>query len=98
VEGKWSLGAWSSDARFLYWSAGRNGERTLILCGGTYADAREARIVSTDHTLDYVEIIESPGNAVVFSSEPDHVQFQGPLERIDQESILPANDAKRIGV
>ena len=97
-EGKWSLGAWSSDARFLYWSAGRNGERTLILCGGTYADAREAHIVSSDHTLEYVEIIESPENTVVFSSEPDRVQFQGPLERIDQESILPANDAKRIGV
>jgi hypothetical protein len=48
--------------------------------------------------LEYVEIIESPENTVVFSSEPDRVQFQGPLERIDQESILPANDAKRIGV
>ena len=97
-DGNWSLGAWSSDARFLYWSAGRNGERILILCGGTYADVGETRLVSNDHTLDYVEIIQSHENAVVFSSEPDHVHFEGSLEKIDQESILPANDAKRIGV
>jgi hypothetical protein len=37
--GSWSLEAWNSDARFVYWSFDREKEQfALILCDGSYAD------------------------------------------------------------
>ena len=45
--GPWALGAWASDADFLYWSFDREREQhMLVLCNGSYADAGGRRVLN----------------------------------------------------
>ncbi len=45
--GPWALGAWASDADFLYWSVDRQREQySLVLCNGSYADVGDRRVLT----------------------------------------------------
>lgn len=99
--GPWVLGAWASDADFLYWSFDRQREQyTLILCNGSYADAGSRRALTCDRRVRYAEVLSSATKVELFSSDPEHVALQQPLDRMwaDGESFVPGNDPKGMGV
>ena len=99
--GPWVLGAWASDADFLYWSFDREREQyTLVLCNGSYADAGGRRVLTCDRRVSYAEVLSSATKVELFSSDPEHVALQQPLDRMwaDGESIVPGNDPKGMGV
>jgi hypothetical protein len=95
----WALGAWNSDAQFVYWSLNRErGQQMLALCHGTYAEVGGVRILASGGSVDYAEVLGSAGKTEMFSSDPGRVQLQGSLDRVEADLAAPANDPKRIGV
>jgi hypothetical protein len=99
AEKAWTLGAWASDAQFAYWSLNRErDERALVLCNGTYAEVGGMRVLASVGSVDYAEVLGSSGKTELFSSDPDRVQLQGSLDRVEAELSVPQNEGKRIGV
>jgi hypothetical protein len=99
TEKAWTLGAWASDAQFAYWSLNRErDERVLVLCNGTYAEVGGMRVLASVGSVDYAEVLGSSGKTELFSSDPDRVQLQGSLDRVEAELSVPQNEPKRIGV
>jgi hypothetical protein len=99
--GPWVLGAWASDANFLYWSVDRERERyALILCGASYANAAGQRVLTCSTQVRYAEVLSSAMKVELFSSDPEHVTVQAPLDQVsaDGNVILPDHDPKRMGV
>jgi hypothetical protein len=100
--GPWGLGAWASDADFLCFSFDREREQyTLVLCNGSYADAGGRRVLSCDRRVSYAEVLSAAAmTEELFSSDPEHVALQQPLDRVwaDGELIVPGNDPKGMGV
>ena len=99
--GPWALGAWASDAEFLYWSFDREREQyTLVLCNGSYADAGGRRVLTCGRRVSYAEVLSSAMKVDLFSSDPEHVLLQQPLDRVwaDGDLIVPGNDLKGMGV
>lgn len=95
----WVLGAWASDASFLYWWRDREREEcALILCGGSYADAGGQRVLTAANRVSYAEIVGSATKTELFSSDPEQVTLQMPLDRIIANLTVPANDPKKMGV
>jgi hypothetical protein len=82
--GNWTLGNWSSDAEFLYWSQ-REGLRCLAVCGGTYADFGGERVVSTAKKNGYCEIVDAEGVSVL-SPDKSAVVVHRPLSTLPLES------------
>lgn len=81
---RWSLGTWTSDARFLYWSRDRErGQRMMFLSYGHFVEVAGVPVLASQTLLDYAEILESGGKTELWSSDPDHVLLQGSLERAD---------------
>jgi hypothetical protein len=77
----WALGEWASDAEFLYWTFDREKERySLILSNGTYACARGRRVVTCSQRVSYAEIAKSGSRVEMFSSQPEHVMLELPLD------------------
>jgi len=97
-EGSWTSGTWTSDARFLYWSCDRKHEqRVLIICGGAYVEIAGLRVLTSEHTLGYAEVVRSASKTELFSSNPERVVLQGSLDRVEMELVVPGNDPKRTG-
>ena len=99
--GPWALGGWASDADFLYWSFDREREQyALVLCNGSYADAGGRRVLTCGSRVSYVEALSSAMKSDLFSSEPEHVVLQQPLDRVWAvgDLIVPGNDPKGMGV
>ena len=95
----WSLGGWSSDAQFLYWSLDRQREqRLLVLCSGSYAEVAGLRVLASPNSVEYAEVVGAAGKNELFSSDPERVQFNGSLDRVEAELSSSENDHKRIGV
>lgn len=99
--GPWALGAWASDADFLYFSLDREREQyTLILCNGTYADAGGRRVLTCGKRVSYAEVLSSGIKVDVFSSDPEQVALERPLDRVwaDGDLMVRGNDPKGMGV
>ena len=99
--GPWVLGAWASDADFLYCSVDREREQyALVLCGASYANAAGQRVLTCSTQVRYAEVLSSAMKVELFSSDPEHVMVQAPLDQVlaDRNLILPDNDPKRMGV
>lgn len=98
--GPWTLGAWSSDASFLYWSFdSKTEERTLILCGGSYADFEGRRVLTCNKRASYVEALGFGTKVDLFSSDPEQVTLQMPIDRLEGNEHLtaPGKDPERSG-
>jgi hypothetical protein len=68
----WTLGLWSSDAEFLYWSPSHDGERRLLICcNGSYVEAGGQRVISCAQPALRSEIAIVGERMEVFSSDPD---------------------------
>jgi hypothetical protein len=97
--GSWTLGAWTSDASFLYWWFDREREESaLILCGGSYADAGGRRVLTCGQRVRYAEVVSLAAKAEIFSSDPEQVTLQMPLDQVIANLNVPGNDPKRMGV
>ena len=95
----WSLGSWSSDARFLYWAWDRARDtRMLVICGGSYAEGAGIRPIKSETAVDYAEIVNASGKTDLFSSDADRVVLDGSLERLEMELAMLRNDLKKTGV
>lgn len=93
----WATGDWGSDAYFLYSAYNRDQEhRSLIICGGSYADLRGRRVVTGDSLLDFIEVTETTGKTEFFSSDPQRVHIETTLEPVEEK--LAQDDPRRIGV
>jgi hypothetical protein len=89
----WTQGAWTSDARFLYWSKDPKHDcKSLIMCGGSLVERAGFRILASEERLDYAEVLESSDKTELLSSSPDRVQWHGPLERMETGPALSEND------
>lgn len=99
--GKWTLEPWASDADFLYASFDREREEyALIFCNGSYADAGGHRVLTYGKRVSYAEILSTPMKVEIFSSDPEQVVLQQPLDRVwaGTKPNLPRNDPKRMGL
>jgi hypothetical protein len=99
--GPWAVGAWASDADFLYSSFDRETEEyRLVVCNGTYADVGGRRALTCDRRVSYAEVLSDGTKVDLFSSDPEHVALQHPLDRVwaDENLIAPDNDPKGMGV
>jgi uncharacterized membrane protein len=99
--GPWTLGAWASDAEFLYWSFDVEKEQhTLVVCNGSYADAAGRRVLTCAERVRYAEVLRTGMKTEILSSAPEHVVLEQPLDRLraDGELIVPVNDPNGIGV
>jgi hypothetical protein len=95
----WTFGAWNSDAQLVYWSSNRErGQQVLVLCHGTYAKVGRARVVASGGPVDYAEVVGLAGKTELFSSDPDRVQLEGSLDRVETGLTALETDPKRIGV
>jgi hypothetical protein len=98
--GPWTVGTWASDADFLYSSFDRESdEYTLILCNGSYANAKGLPVLTCGKRVSYAEVSSSAMNVEIFSSDPEHVLLQQPLDRVwaERDLIVPGNDPKGMG-
>jgi len=98
--GPWSLGKWASDADFLYASFDREREEYMLtLCNGSYADAGGHRLLTCGKRVGYAEVMSAAMKVEVFSSDPEHVVVQQPLDRVWPESTLnvSGNDPRGMG-
>jgi hypothetical protein len=85
----WSLGNWTSDARFLYWSCDRGRDvRLLVICDGTYAEVNGVRLLAGEQAVDYAEVISADGRTELKSSNPERVSVAGSLDRIEMELAM----------
>src|ERR1700722_10532431 len=81
--GPWAVGTWASDADFLYASVDRERETcTLILCNGSYADAGGQRVLTCARRVSYAEVLSAAMKVEIFSSDPENVVLQQPLDRV----------------
>ncbi len=97
----WALGVWASNADFLYWSVDREREQyTLILCNASYVDAGGRRVLSCGQRVKYAEIVSSAAKVEIFSSEPEHIALEQPLDRVlaEAEIGMQSNDPTGMGV
>ena len=95
----WALGAWASDASFLYWWFDREREESaLIVCGGSFADAGGRRVLTCDKRVSYAEIVGSAAKSEIFSSDPEQVTLQMQLDQVIANVSVQGNDPKRMGV
>jgi hypothetical protein len=89
VSGAWSLGNWTSDARFLYWSCDRERDvKLLVICEGTYAEVNGVKVLASEQAVDYAEVTSSDGHIDVKSSNPERVSVPGSLDRIEMELAM----------
>jgi hypothetical protein len=99
--GTWASGAWASDAEFLYCSFDREeAEYTLVLCNGSFADAGGRRVLSCERRVSYAEVVSSAQKVELFSSDPERVVLQQPLDQVwaEVDLILRDNGPHRMGV
>jgi hypothetical protein len=98
--GPWSDGLWASDADFLYWSRDRHDHRyMLVMCNGSYADAGGNRILNCSQRISYAEVVASAEKVEIFSSDPEQVELQQPLDRVLSEGLsVLGDDPKGTGV
>lgn len=99
--GPWSLGKWASDADFLYLSFDREKEEyTLILCNGSYANAAALPLLTCGKRVSYAEVSSAAMNVEIFSSDPENIALQQPLDRVWAETQwnVPRDDRKGMGV
>lgn len=54
-KGAWHLGPWKSDARFLYCGIERGGPQHWVLCGGSFVDFGDWRVVTCKQPVDRCE-------------------------------------------
>jgi hypothetical protein len=95
--GAWTLGAWTSDASFLYWWVNRKlGQRMLIAIGGTFVECSGTRVLSSVAQFDYVELVSDSGRTEMTSSPSDAVQLSTMLDALEPESTR--KDPERMGV
>jgi hypothetical protein len=93
----WATGDWGSDAYFVYSAYNRDRElRSLIMCGGSYADLRGRRVVTGDGLLDFIEVTETAGKTEFFSCDAQRVHIESTLDPM--EGKLAEDDPRRIGV
>ena len=87
--GPWSLGKWASDADFLYFSFDREKEEyTLILCNGSYANAATLPLLTCGRRVSYAEVLSAAMKVEIFSSDPENIVLQQPLDRVWAETHL----------
>jgi hypothetical protein len=96
--GSWASGPWVSDADFIYWSFDRERqEYCLILCNGSYADAGGRRVLSCGNRISYAEVSKSGTTVDLFSSDPEQVRLQQPLDHVcaDGDLMVEGKDPKK---
>jgi Heparinase II/III-like protein/Heparinase II/III N-terminus len=99
LPGPWVLGAWASDASFLYWWFDRETEEcALILCGGSYAELGGRRVLTAGQRVSYAEVVSSAAKVELFSSDPEQVMLQMPLDQVRAQILtVPEGVPKRMG-
>jgi len=97
--GAWTLGAWTSDASFLYWWMNRRlGQRMLIAIGGTFVECSGTRVLSSVVQFNHVELASDSGRAEMICSPSDAVQASATLDALEPESAATRKDPERMGV
>ncbi len=96
-----AVGTWASDADFLYASVDRERETcALILCNGSYADAGGQRVLTCAQRVSYAEVVSAAMKVEIFSSDPENVVLQQPLDRVwaaEANLNVPGNNPKGTG-
>jgi hypothetical protein len=98
--GPWTLGKWASDADFLYSSFDREKDRyMLILCNGSYANAGARPLLTCGSRVSYAEVLSAAMKVEIFSSDPEQVVLEQPLDRVWAETNVnvPGNDPQGMG-
>jgi hypothetical protein len=99
--GPWALGAWASDAEFLYWSFDREEEQCmLVLCNGSYAEVGGRPILTCAQRVSYAEVLSSAMKTDLSSSDPKNVVLPESLFRVwtNGDFIVPGSDPNGIRV
>jgi Heparinase II/III-like protein len=93
---RWTLGAWSSDAEFLYLGHTPDSPYRLIFCNGTYFEVEGQRVVSCKQAVTRCEMMEVGGRADVRSSDVAAVTVHSSLNRalIEAEVSMLANSLR----
>ncbi len=95
----WNFGKWASDAAFLYCAWDREQEqRLLVACGGSYVEIAGQRVLRSERSVDYSEVMSSGAKTELFSSDPERVVLLGSLDSMDLETAVPGNDHDEMGV
>ena len=63
-----------------------------------YAEVAGLRVLASPNSVEYAEVVGAAGKNELFSSDPERVQFNGSLDRVEAELSSSENDPKRIGV
>jgi hypothetical protein len=56
------------------------------------------RVLASPNSVEYAEIMGAAGKTELFSSDPERVQLEASLDRVEAELNSSENDRKRIGV
>ena len=97
--GAWTLGAWTSDAAFLYWWMNRRLEqRMLIAIGGTFVECSGTRVLSSVAQFEHVELASDSGKTEMISSSSEAIQLSTTLDALEPELAFTQKDRERMGV
>jgi heparinase II/III-like protein len=72
--GRWRVGAWSSDARFLFCGIRDRRLEQLILCDGSYVEVSGHSVFEYASGVEWVERVDREGEVRVSSSDEDALQ------------------------
>jgi len=82
----WRLGAWASDAEFLYLGHSPDHPYRLIFCNGSYFEVDGQRVVSCKQMVSRCEMMDKGGNTELLSSDIAAVTVHLNLNRVLMES------------
>jgi hypothetical protein len=94
----WVVGAWSSDAEFLYFSHNENGQRRLLFANGTFVESEGVRIVSCAGSMTRFEMTDSGQHRELSSSQDDLITHHGSLAAMSMAALSAKNSPAPHGV
>jgi hypothetical protein len=95
----WIFNQWTSDAVFLYYSWEREREqRLLIACGVSYVQIAGLKVLTSEGSVDYAEVMSSTGRTEFLSADPERVALHGSLDRVETEMAMTGNSPNRTDV
>jgi hypothetical protein len=84
-EGKWSLGPWTSDAKFVYCGLEHNQVMHFVLCEGSFASVNGKSVFAHRDKVERLEWMKQPGTNQTFCSNDASIRdfADGVLEACD---------------
>jgi hypothetical protein len=81
----WSLDEWASDADLLCYRFNEDGLESLLFCKGTFLNWQSQRLVGSERSVAWCELVRNGASLQVTSAEPQSVWVQPNLD------LFPAN-------